>query len=129
MKNRKKMEKWFGDEDFAQYVKQRTAREMQTRLDTGYHDRDFDRMDEAFENEDGYLVPMCEYLSYKFHVACLRKNRRQREQGMWEVYFNLQMLGVYSTFHVFDDLNAELWEELMPVIHRDYVHTLNRQKK
>lgn len=129
MKTEKKIEKWLSDGKFEQFASEYITNEMKRRIDAGFCDRAFEEMNEAFDMEDGYIVPIAEYLSYKLHVARLRRKRDTGDREMWKVYYCLQMMGAYGQFQVFEDLRGELWVCMMTAIHRDYVHTLNRQKK
>ena len=91
----------------------------------------FEEMDEGFDDEDEYVVPMVEYLSSRLHKAKLCKNRRKREKELWWVWYEIAMQGIY--IKVFDcyyeNLVEELRLEIMPMLYREYMQLQKKSKK
>ena len=52
-------------------------------------------MAEGFEDNDEYVVPMVDYLSYRLHRAKIYRNRRRRERDIWWVWIQLKYEGIY----------------------------------
>ncbi len=49
-----------------------------------------EEMAEGFEDNDEYVVPMVDYLSYRLHRAKIYRNRRRRERDIWWVWIQLK---------------------------------------
>lgn len=120
------IEMWLDDEAFVAFANER-MNEMLRR----YHHVDsvFEEMDEGFDEEDAYIVPMMEYLSCRLHKALLCKNKRRREQEVWWVWYEVAMQGYYVQLFMpyYETLVEELRLELMPMIHREYMQ--RKEKK
>ena len=73
-----KIEVWLEDEQFVKFANARMNHEIKHVP----HSVDpwFDEMEEGFENDEEYVVPMVEYLSCRMHMAKLCTNRRKREK-------------------------------------------------
>lgn len=114
------IEKWLDDEAFVAFANERMnkALRQQHRVDPL-----FEEMDEGFDEEDAYIVPMVEYLSCRLHKAQLCKNKRRREQEVWWVWYEVAMQGYYVQLFMpyYETLVEELRLELMPMIHREYM--------
>ena len=114
------IEMWLDDEAFVAFANER-MNEMLGR----HHRVDpvFEEMDEGFDEEDAYVVPMVEYLSCRLHKAQLCKNKRRREQEVWWVWYEVAMQGYYVQLFMpyYETLVEELRLELMPMIHREYM--------
>ena len=114
------IEKWLDDEAFVAFANERMnkALRQQYRVDPW-----FEEMDEGFDEEDAYVVPMVEYLSCRLHKAQLCKNKRRREQEVWWVWYEVAMQGYYVQWFMpyYEALVEELRLELMPIIHREYM--------
>ena len=114
------IEMWLDDEAFVVFANER-MNEMLRR----YHRVDpvFEEMDEGFDEEDVYIVPMVEYLSCRLNKALLCKNKRRREQEVWWVWYEVAMQGYYVQWFMpyYEALVEELRLELMPIIHREYM--------
>lgn len=123
-----KIDKWFENEQFVAFANER----MNNVLLNKRHPIDpmFEEMDEGFDEEDEYVVPMVEYLSSRLHKAKLCKNRRKREKELWWVWYMLAMQTYFIELldEYYGTLVEELRLEIMPMIHREYVK-LQRRKK
>ena len=114
------IEIWLDDEEFVVFANER-MNEMLRR-----HHRVnpvFEEMDEGFDEEDAYVVPMVEYLSCRLHKAQLCNDKRRREQEVWWVWYEVAMQGYYVQLFMpyYETLVEELRLELMPMIHREYM--------
>ena len=114
------IEMWLDDEAFVVFANER-MNEMLRR----HHRVDpvFEEMDEGFDEEDAYIVPMVEYLSCRLNKALLCKNKCRREQEVWWVWYEVAMQGYYVQWFMpyYEALVEELRLELMPIIHREYM--------
>ena len=123
-----KIDKWLENEQFVAFANER----MNNVLLNKRHPIDpmFEEMDEGFDEEDEYVVPMVEYLSSRLHKAKLCKNRRKREKELWWVWYMLAMQTYFIELldEYYGALVEELRLEIMPMIHREYVK-LQRRKK
>lgn len=123
-----KIEKWLENEQFVAFANKR----MNNVLLNKRHPIDpmFEEMDEGFDEEDEYVVPMVEYLSSRLHKAKLCKNRRKREKELWWVWYEIAMQTYFIELldEYYGTLVEELRLEIMPMIHREYVK-LQRRKK
>lgn len=128
MKIEKKIEKWCRDNGFMDFADKRLQQELADSLADGSYDPLFEEMDAGFEYDDRYIIPMVEYMTCRLHLARLKKDRRQREQGIWQVWCMAGMLGQYVQVFSghFHPLMAELRADLMPMLHREYVKQLNK---
>ncbi len=124
-----KIEMWLGDEQFVAFANKR----MNSVLQNQRHPIDpmFEEMDEGFDEEDEYVVPMVEYLSCRLHKAKLCKNRRKREQEIWWVWYEVAMQGIYiNVFNCYyEKLVEELRLEIMPILYREYMQWQKKGKK
>ena len=123
MKIEKKIEKWCKDASFVGFANRRMGHELTQRMKNNSLDPFFEELDEAFEYDDQYIVPLVEYLTCRLHTAMLRKDIRQREEGIWQVWFHIAMEGYYvQTFHEeFEPLLSELRTALMPMLYKEYL--------
>ena len=123
-----KIEKWLENEQFVAFANKR----MNNVLLNKRHPIDpmFEEMDEGFDEEDEYVVPMVEYLSSRLHKAKLCKNRRKREKELWWVWYMLAMQTYFIELldEYYGALVEELRLEIMPMIHREYVKLQKRKK-
>ena len=123
-----KIEVWLEDEQFVKFANARMNHEIKHVP----HSVDpwFDEMEEGFENDEEYVVPMVEYLSCRMHMAKLCTNRRKREKELWWVWYEIDMQGIYiKVFNCYyENLVEELRMEIMPMIHREYVKLQKRKK-
>ena len=123
-----KIDKWLENEQFVAFANKR----MNNVLLNKRHSIDpmFEEMDEGFDEEDEYVVPMVEYLSSRLHKAKLCKNRRKREKELWWVWYEIAMQTYFIELldEYYGALVEELRLEIMPMIHREYVKLQKRKK-
>jgi len=124
-----KIDKWLENEQFVAFANE----QMNNVLLNKRHPIDpiFEEMDEGFDEEDEYVVPMVEYLSSRLHKAKLCKNRRKREKELWWVWYEIAMQGIYiKVFNCYyENLVEELRLEIMPMLHREYMQLQKKSKK
>lgn len=124
-----KIEKWLENEQFVKFAEARMNHEIKNVP----HSVDplFDEMEEGFENDEEYVVPMVEYLCCRLHKAKLCKNRRKREKGLWWVWYEIAMQGIYiKVFNCYyENLVEELRMEIMPMLYREYMQLQKKSKK
>lgn len=124
-----KIEVWLEDEQFVKFANARMNHEIKHVP----HSVDpwFDEMEEGFDEEDEYVVPMVEYLSSRLHKAKLCKNRRKREKELWWVWYEIAMQGIYiKVFNCYyENLVEELRLEIMPMLYREYMQLQKKSKK
>ena len=73
-----------------------------------------------------YAVPLATYLLYRLRVARLHRNVRRRSRAVWRVFIQVAMLGQYvQVFDAFDPLLTELQQEVMILLHGEYVKKSN----
>lgn len=124
-----KIEVWLEDEQFVKFAEARMNHEIKNVP----HSVDpwFDEMEEGFENDEEYVVPMVEYLSSRLHKAKLCKNRRKREKELWWVWYEIAMQGIYiKVFNCYyENLVEELRMEIMPMLYREYMQLQKKSKK
>lgn len=123
-----KIEVWLEDEQFVKFANARMNHEIKHVP----HSVDpwFDEMEEGFEIDEEYVVPMVEYLSCRMHMAKLCTNRRKREKELWWVWYMLAMQTYFIELldEYYGALVEELRLEIMPMIHREYVKLQKRKK-
>ena len=114
------IETWLDDEAFVAFANERMNKALRQRHRV---DSLFEEMDEGFDEEDAYVVPMVEYLSCRLHKAQLCKDKCRREQEIWWVWYEVAMQGYYVQLFMpyYETLVEELRMELMPMIHREYM--------
>ena len=124
-----KIEAWLEDEQFVKFAEARMNHEIKNVP----HSVDpwFDEMEEGFENDEEYVVPMVEYLSCRMHMAKLCTNRRKREKELWWVWYEIAMQGIYiKGFNCYyENLVEELRLEIMPMLYREYMQLQKKSKK
>ena len=124
-----KIEVWLEDEQFVKFANARMNHEIKHVP----HSVDpwFDEMEEGFENDEEYVVPMVEYLSCRMHMAKLCTNRRKREKELWWVWYEIAMQGIYiKVFNCYyENLVEELRIEIMPMLYREYMQLQKKSKK
>ena len=65
MKAKNEIERWLKDEKFMAFANKR-AKEEFFNSENNYIDPQYEEMAEGFEDNDEYVVPMVDYLSYRF---------------------------------------------------------------
>lgn len=94
MKAKNEIERWLKDEKFMAFANKR-AKEEFFNSENNYIDPQYEEMAEGFEDNDEYVVPMVDYLSYRLHRAKIYRNRRRRERDIWWVWIQLKYEGIY----------------------------------
>ena len=124
-----KIEKWLENEQFVAFANKR----MNNVLLNKRHPIDpmFEEMDEGFDEEDEYVVPMVEYLSSRLHKAKLCKNRRKREKELWWVWYEIAMQTYFIELldEYYGALVEELRLEIMPMLYKEYMQLQKKSKK
>ncbi|WP_418403553.1 hypothetical protein [Alistipes putredinis] len=131
MEVQKRMEKWSQDEQFLSYARKRMLEEINHVPENHRLDELFEELDEGFEWDDRYVVPMVEYLAYRLHVAKLQKRTCKRLRGIWWVFVQVSLQGYYVD--IFEESYApllrELQETIMPLLHDEYVRRKNNKQQ
>lgn len=127
MKLQEKIESWCKDENFMHYVQERVRKEMCESTESHRIDPEYEKLDEGFEYEDRYIVPLVTYLTYKLRLAVVQRSARKRKRGIWWVLVHVEMQGHYVKVFAadFEPLLAELREAFLPMLHTEYIQTLN----
>ena len=86
MDSKRKIEKWLADESFRRYAERRMQEEITDVPENHTLDRKYEELDEGFEWDDRYIVPLVEYLTYRLHLARLNRNPQKRRRGIWWVF-------------------------------------------
>ena len=83
----------------------------------------FDVLDEGFDGNDEYVVPLVEYLSCKLHYAKLLKNKAKRESIIWWVFTQLHYEGFYTRVFAtyFDPLVKETNITIVKMLRKEYL--------
>lgn len=131
MDSKRKIEKWLADGSFRRYAERRMQEEITDVPENHTPDRKYEELDEGFEWDYRYIVPLVEYLTYRLHLSRLNRNPHKRRRGIWWVFVQVFMQGHYT--HVFseqfDPLLNELQDCIMPMLHEEYVRKLNTEKR
>lgn len=124
-----KIDKWLESEQFVKFAEARMNHEIKNVPHSVAPW--FDEMEEGFENDEEYVVPMVEYLSCRMHMAKLCTNRRKREKELWWVWYEIAMQGIYiKVFNCYyENLVEELRMEIMPMLYREYMQLQKKSKK
>ena len=123
MKIEKKIEHWLKDEKFCDYCNTRINEEIKEILLNGAYDHFFELLDEGFDGNDEYVVPLVEYLSCKLHYAKLLKNKAKRESIIWWVFTQLNYEGFYTRVFAtyFDPLVKETNITIIKMLRKEYL--------
>ena len=89
MNAQKKIERWCRDERFMHYTARRMNEEIADVPENWTYDPEFEELDEAFETDDRYAVPLATYLLYRLRVARLHRNVRRRSRAVWRVFIQV----------------------------------------
>ena len=129
MNVQKKIEKWYSDERFVRYMHERVSEEL--RNVSKRPDPKFKELDEAFDRDDRYIVPLVTYLTYRLQLAKLQRNARQRRRGIWWVFVQVIILGLYTEISTkeLEKLRMKLLEAIMPILHDEYIRLSNKKKQ
>lgn len=128
---KKKIENWCKDEKFMCYADKCMSEAFNDVVENQPLDPQYEELDEAFEWNDRYIVPLVDYLTYRLHLAKLQRNPRKRRSGIFWVFTHVFMQGHY--LHVFAEVFAplvtELHETMMVMLHREYVNELKNKNR
>lgn len=128
MKTSKKLKKWYRDEQFVRYMHKRVNEEMRRaanqRLTAEYR-----VLDDGFDRDKQYIAPLTNYLTYRLQLARLQKKARKRRRGIWWVFIRVIVLGIYTEHfpREFEKLRQDLLEDIMPILHEEYLKWRNNQ--
>ena len=121
MKTTEKLDQWIQDTKFMAFVDKRVREEF-FKPANNLIDPQYEEVAEGFDDDDDYIVPMVDYLSFRLHRAQLIKNRRKREREIWWLWTQLECESYY--LEVFRDFYAKLLDEVMTevmtILHREY---------
>lgn len=125
-----KIDIWMNDDSFMNFVQQRTVEKVREILEYYPLDPVYEQLDEGFEYDDRYIVPMVDYLVFKLHTAKLRKNSRKRKDGIWWVFVQVFLLDIYVKVfsEEFSRLLPEIRSTLMPILHKEYVQISKKER-
>lgn len=130
MNVQEQIKEWYQDRRFVNYVNMRVQEEIR-HVSEQRPDQKYKELDDAFDLDDRYFVPLTTYLTYRLQMAKLQKKAKVRKHGIWWVFVQVMTLGHYV--HVFSDefgaLAAELQETVMPMLHDEYVMMLNGKRQ
>jgi len=127
MKGKEKIDKWLEDEAFMSFAQKRTTEIVRYILNNYPYDLKYEELDECFGRDDRYVVPVVDYLVYRLHRAKLKKNSKKRREGIWWVFVQVILLGHDVKYFAkeFERLLPELRLTLIPMLHAEYMRTLN----
>lgn len=128
MKIEKKIELMLKDKNFVDFCNGRISNEVKECLMHGEYDHFFDVLDEGFETNDNYVVPLVEYLMCKLHYAKLQKNRKKRERLIWWIYTQLYYEGHYTKVFrtYFEPLVKETKMAVYGILRKEYIKSLKK---
>lgn len=128
MNIKRKIGMWLEDERFRQYAERRMKEEITDVPENLVPDPRYEELDEGFERDDRYIVPLVEYLAYRLHLARLCRDPQKRRRGIWWVFVQISMQEPYKEFaDEFEPLVDELQDCIIPMLHDEYVKKLNTE--
>lgn len=128
MNIKRKIGMWLEDERFRQYAERRMREEITDVPENLVPDPRYEELDEGFERDDRYIVPLVEYLAYRLHMARLCRDPQKRRRGIWWVFVQISMQEPYKEFaDEFEPLVDELQDCIIPMLHDEYVKKLNTE--
>ena len=95
MKLQEKIKSWCKDEKFMSYAQERVRKELCEVAENHRIDPQYEELDEAFDYDDRYIVPLVTYLTYKLRLALLQRNAGKRKRGIFWVLVHVEMQGFY----------------------------------
>lgn len=130
MNVQKKFEKWYRNERFVRYMSERVSKEMR-RAANQRLTPEYQVLDTGFDWDKRYVVPLTTYLTYRLQLAKLQKKARKRSRGIWWVFIRVIILGIYTEHfpREFEKLQQALLEEIMPMLHEEYLQSPNRNNQ
>ena len=131
MNIKRKIKKWLEDEGFRQYAERRMREEITDVPENLVPDPRYEELDEGFERDDRYIVPLVEYLAYHLHLARLCRNPRKCRRGIWWVFVQISMQEPYIDVFAdeFEPLLDELHDCIMLMLHKEYLHVNSVEEK
>ena len=113
------------------YAQERVRKELCEVAENHRIDPLYEELDEAFEYDDRYIVPLVTYLTYKLRLALLQRNAGKRKRGIFWVLVHVEMQGFYMEVfsEKFEGLLTELRDAVVPILHNDYVRSLNEKNR
>lgn len=128
MNIKRKIGMWLEDERFRQYAERRMREEITDVPENLVPDPRYEELDEGFERDGRYIVPLVEYLAYRLHMARLCRDPQKRRRGIWWVFVQISMQEPYKEFaDEFEPLVDELQDCIIPMLHDEYVKKLNAE--
>lgn len=123
MNIKRKIGKWLEDEGFRRYAERRMREEITDVPENLVLDPRYEELDEGFEWDDRYVVPLVEYLAYRLHLARLCRNPQKHRRGIWWVFVQISMQEPYVRMFAdkFEPLLDELQDCIMPMLHKEYI--------
>ena len=82
MNVQEQIKEWYQDRRFVNYVNMRVQEEIR-HVSEQRPDQKYKELDDAFDLDDRYFVPLTTYLTYRLQLAKLQKNRSKRRRGIW----------------------------------------------
>ena len=82
MRQNDKIEKWLEDDSFTDYMQKHTIEIFNYILNNYPYDPKYEELDEYFDRDDRYVVPLVDYLVYRLHLAKLKRNSKKRREGI-----------------------------------------------
>ena len=127
MNVQEQIKEWYQDRRFVNYVNMRVQEEIR-HVSEQRPDQKYKELDDAFDLDDRYSVPLTTYLTYRLQLAKLQKNRSKRRRGIWWVFVQIVILRLYTeiTTKEFEKLQKESYGAIIPMLHNEYVMKLNR---
>lgn len=96
MKKDDKIEKWLEDDSFMEYMQKRTIEMFNHILNNYPYDPQYEELDECFDRDDRYVVPLVDYLVYRLHRARLKRNSKKRREGICGFSYRLSCSEIVS---------------------------------
>ena len=121
MRQNDKIEKWLEDDSFTDYMQKHTIEIFNYILNNYPYDPKYEELDEYFDRDDRYVVPLVDYLVYRLHLAKLKRNSKKRREGIWWVFVQVILLGEYVECFAeeFNRLLPELRITIIPMLIRN----------
>ena len=78
MNVQEQIKEWYQDRRFVNYVNMRVQEEIR-HVSEQRPDQKYKELDDAFDLDDRYFVPLTTYLTYRLQLAKLQKNRSKTQ--------------------------------------------------
>lgn len=128
MKETEKIGLWVKDEKFMAFASSRATEEFQ-KQENNRIDPMYEELSEGFDDNEEYVEPMVDYLSYRLHLAKICRNRQKRERGIWWVWTQLKYEGHYVETYLkyYAKLVNEVQTDIYIILHHEYVRQAKKQ--